>query len=419
MNIRNFLTAIGMAMMLMTSLNLNAQNSSSSSMGGGGDGGGCGVVETIPGCGCQTSGFSPINGQSCASNVCISESPVIPDQLPIGDATDINASFWEQVSQIGMFGWASSSINSSTNLRSDVWIQYTPTNGVVDVEEVFGIIKTNQLTLSVLYPSDTVNFQVGLYNTAGNNLFYGYDKSPIAPPQNGVSSNVLNIVLEMSSESWVPFDGVRRFEIIERDANNNPIRYYSSKEWDIWNGRIRFLNYFAKKFGEIRVTLCNGTEVAHRLNGGKRIIPTTVVMAVGDVSAIGTRTFRDTNRAHIIVSLEESRLNINPVGQLLSIPITAETMRVSGLRMVSDGSDGSGVSIAQIPSGASIWRYGSPSSTAQWMAMVNKSWVDFPVELGQCYWVKLSFDGWPVGNQFYPPWDGNYNEATPVTLSEK
>ncbi len=400
MNICNIIAVIGMMATLMTSFNFNLN------------------AETVFGCGCRTYGYSTITGEPCDKNV--PGSGPVPDRLPIGDATDINANFWEQVSQIGIFGWASSRINSTNNLRSDAWITYSPSNGVVDVEEVFGIIKTNQLTLSVLYPSDMVNLQVGLYNKDGDNLFYGCSGSPIVPPRNGVSSNWLNVVLEMNSESWIPFGDVRWFEIIERDENNNPVRYYSSQKWDMWNGKIRFPNYFAKKFGEIRVTLCDGTEVAYRLDNGKQMTPTAVVMAVGNVSALGTRTFRDTNRVHIVVSLQESDREINPVVQYF-VPVTIEKATISGFRIVSDGGDGV-ASIAQIPSGAFIWRYGSPSSTAQWAEMVNRSSVVVPVEPGQCYWVKLSFDEWPIGNQFNPPYQyngGGGGAVTPTKIEEK
>ena len=159
------------------------------------------TAETILGCGCNTTGFSPITGESCAGN--IPGIGPVPNQLPIGDADDMQAFAWEKVRQIGVFGWAESAIHSSTNVRSVQVIQYTPTSGT-DIEEVFGIIRAQSLVLSVLYPSDTIQLQVGLYDTNGANLFSSYSSSGINPPRNGVSRNLLDVIFNMNSDVLIP-----------------------------------------------------------------------------------------------------------------------------------------------------------------------------------------------------------------------
>lgn len=325
--------------------------------------------------------------------------PVIPDRLPISDATDIQAYAWDQLSQIGMWGWAESAINSSTNLKSGVWIDYPRTNGVVDVEEVFGIIKAQQLLLSVLYPSDKISLQVGLYSKDAN-LFYSYSSGPITSPENGVSKNTLDVVLEMSSEISFPFVGAQWFEIVERDGNGNPIRYYSSRDYDVQNGNLRFPAYFAKKNGEIRVAFCDGTEVAYSLNGGKKIIPTAVEIGVGKVSAFGTRTFRNTNAVYLEVSKEESDKNVNPLSQF-----TTEGGEIKFAAWRPVVSDKQSTAQAEIATAVLIWHQGQPSSTALRVEIGSPNYIAIvPLNNGR-YWVKFEWSsGWPFGNQFSPPY---------------
>lgn len=328
----------------------------------------------------------------------------VPETLPISDATDLRAYAWEQVSQIGINGRAASSINSTTNVQSDLWVQYPRPNGVVDVDEILNLIREQQLVLSVLYPSDSLSLWVNLYDAEGNNLFYGYTQGDINPPKNGVSRNTLFVVLDMNSVISIPFGAAQRFQIVERDASGNPIRYYSSQEWDVYNGKIRFPAYFANKLGEMKVTLNDGTEVAYNLSGGKKITPTDVQVLIGNVSALGTRTFRGALAVFVEVSDEELKKNINPLSQLVNpdgmIYFGSSITRWNGYSHYRE-----------LASSVHIWPQGQPSSTAQVIQIPPMGYTRLWFPGKGRYWVKFKFpSGWPTENQFSPPYQ--YDGAT-------
>lgn len=404
---------IGMMIALFATNSLNAQTVPTTGGDNGGGGSGGGTIIPIP---------------------------AVPDRLPIGDVAELQAYAWEQVANISMYSWASSAIRSTTNVKSDVWIPYkTKVDGALDVGEIFGIIKAQSLVLSVLYPSDRIQLGAGLYDNDGNNLFYSYESSDISPPQNGISKNVLDVMFNMSSEIWIPIGAASWFRIVERDADGNDIRYYSSREYDVRNGKIRFPAYFAKKGGELIVSLRDGTEVAYSLNGGKRIVPTTVKIGVGSVSSVGTRTFRIDhttqgcgsgpfstitgelcpNNVFVAVSSEESERNINPLSQL--VYTGSEEVNFAAWRLVSDNGE---TASSEKASAVKIWHQGQSPSTALGVGIGSpNSYVSVPLEAGR-YWVKFEFaSGWPTGNQFYPPYQyddgGKGAEVVPVLVEEK
>jgi len=133
-----------------------------------------------------------------------------------------------------------------------------------------------------------------------------------------VSENTLDLVFNLGDSAWLKFNNAVGFRIVERDTNNVPIRYWYSQQYDVNNGMIRFPLYFSEKNGEVVVQLTDGREIAYSLqNRGKMITPTTVLLNVGNVSALGMRTFRDTNLVYVVVSEEEFTKNINPLSQLV------------------------------------------------------------------------------------------------------
>ncbi len=333
----------------------------------------------------------------------------VPETLPIGDAADLQAYAWEQVSQVGIYGWAASLIRSTTNAQSDLWVQYSRPNGVVDVDEILNLIRGQQLLLSVLYPSDSLTLGVNLCDAEGNNLFYGYTQGDISSPRNGVSRNTLFVVLDMNSVISIPFGAAQRFQIVERDANGNPVRVYHSSEWDVYNGKIRFPAYFANKLGEMRVTLNDGTEVAYNLSRGKKITPTDVKVLIGNVSALGTRTFRGPLAVVVEVSEEEFKKNITPLSQLVNpdglIHFTASINRSNVYG-----------NYPEFASSVHIWPQGQPSSTALVIQISPLGYTKLWFPGNGRYWVKFKFpSGWPTENQFSPPY--RYEEQT-VTVSE-
>jgi hypothetical protein len=362
---------IGMMALLATS-QTNAQIPPTS--GGGGSGGGGGGVSSVPA------------------------------QLPIS-MDDLQARAWESVANIDVYGWASSFINATTNDKSGVNFPYSPAAGVVDVDEVFTLIQEQRLQFSVLYPSDTISLGAALYDKNWNNLFYGNSSGKINPPENGVSKNTLDIVLNMNDSTLLQFDNAVGFYIVERDAAGNPVRYYYSREWDIQNGWIRFPNYFSEKGGEIVVRLADGTEVAYGLgNRGQRIVPTTVLLKAGEVSALGTRTFRNTNTVYVEVSPKEFDKNINPLSRLV---VGGEKPSWHNFAAWLTDQSQSDSRIMEYASTVLVWRYGQLSSTAKPLEIKNPPYyVPIFLEPGH-YWVKFSFkSGWPYGNQFYPPYQG-------------
>ncbi|MDP2788955.1 MAG: hypothetical protein Q8O46_02800 [bacterium] len=305
------------------------------------------------------------------------------------------------------------------NLNSYTNISYRPENGS-DIEEIFGIIKKQRLGLSMLYESDILNLEVRLNDNDGNNLFAGISSAGINPPQDGVSQNQLDVMFEMNSYLWLPFSSAKWFRIIERDENGNPIRFFSSEEWDIQNGKIRFPGYFSRKAGEIVVTIEDDIEVAYALNGGKKITPIGVKVGIGNIAAFGVRTLRnisvDSFEAVINISQEEIQRNVNPLIQLVndipegfksSMSMFAQLNR-SGCRPgdIFSPTTGEACRDALPPEFSSvifIWLPGQSESQAEKLEVGPSNFFYLPAG---SYWAKFAFpSGWPNGqNQFSPPW---------------
>ncbi len=366
MKIKNLIATIGMMALLVVNFTL-AQTVPVSMGNNGGDSGSSGEIST-------------------------------PDRIP-GDVAELEALNWEKVKYISIYGWSSSSINSTTNVKTSVWLDYSGTNGVVDVEEVLGIIKKQQLLLSVLYPSDQITLGCYLYDKDYNDLFNSYSGASINSPKDGVSSNRLDVVLEMSQNTWLNFADVSWFYIVERDENNNPIRYYYPGEYDIRNGQIRFPNYFSKKNGELVVSLKDGTQVAYGLKAGRKINPTTVQVGIGNVSATGTRTFRGNSNvvAYVEVTLDENQRNISPLSQLVVTGDKPVWVFLGAMRAVNQGTE--------YAFQAQLWMQGQTPANISPIEIDSTHAVAKLLNPGR-YWIKYSFpSGWPKLNQFYQPYN--------------
>lgn len=336
-----------------------------------------------------------------------STSQVTPAQLPIADVNDLQAYAWEHVAWINVSGFSWSAINSSTNVKSYVSVPYPRDQGA-NVEYVLSVIKQQKLALSVLYPSESFNLYVEVNDEAGNNLFYGKDGAQIATPQNGISRNTINMVLQMNPNISIDFPGAQWFQIVERDAAGNAIRYYYSREWEVYNGKLLFPAYFAKKFGELIVTLTDGTQVAYALNGGKQIVPTTVEIGIGNVSVLGTRTLRETNVVFIEISEEELKQNVNPLVQFVNY--TDGWVYLAARIRLPNGQ-------IEYAESVSIWQQGSPPSTAE---IINIPWGCYtprPRLLGP-NWIKFQFRNFP-GDRFGPPYEGEGGQTTVKVSEEK
>ena len=329
----------------------------------------------------------------------------VPERLAIS-MDDLQARAWESVTNVGVFGWSSSSIYATTNDRSEAWSPYQAR--VVDIAEVFRTIESQSLRLSVLYPSDTIGMACGLFNKNGEILFWGTASGKINPPNtNGVSKNRLDIELNLLDNTWLAFSNAVSYYVVERDTNGYPVRFYNSNEWKVRNGLIRFPNYFSDKNGEIIVRLSDGTEVAYGLgNGGQRIIPTTVKLQAGKVSALGTRTFRVHDESVItclVISPEEVARNINPICQLV---IDHQNPLEIGFRAWSESPNQK--ENYRFATSVKIWRHGqlSREGTVLDIPLPQYPSTRILLEPGH-YWLKFGFIDWPIGNQFSPPYDGN------------
>lgn len=327
----------------------------------------------------------------------------VPDQLPIS-MDDLQARAWESVAQIGVYGQVESSIRATTNDQQQVWLPYEPMTGVVDIEEIFAIVKAQKLQFNVLYPNNSIGLGSGLYDKDGNNLIYANAWGNINPPENGVSENTLDLEYNMNDSVWIPFTNATYFRIVERDANGNPVRYYHSSQYDVQNGMIRFFAYFSDKGGEIIVGLEDGTEVAYGLgNRGQRIIPTTVLLSIGNVSALGTRTFRTPmlgyNLVEVLIKPKEFEQNINPLSQLIVGGEKEAQIYFVAYWINAVGEESFATSVH-------VWRQGQPSSSGMQYKIDPSSHTMRDYFAPGHYWVKFTFDGWPIGNQFYPPWQG-------------
>lgn len=334
----------------------------------------------------------------------------VPKQLPL-PIGDYQAMAWEKIANISVGTWASSSINATTNDRSSVWLQYQPKAGVVDIDEVLDIIRSQRLSLDVLYTSDMVGLSANLYGTNGLGLLGGGTSMPINKPgDDGVARNTLDVTLNLDDSIWLQFTNAVWYRIVERDANGNPIRAYYPSQYDIQNGMIRYPGYFASKNGELIVTLSDGTEVAYSLGGGGQIIPTQVAVTVGNVSATGFRTFRNTNTVYVAVTPEEYGRNINPLAQFVNTEGT-DWVYAAAWFTNYDGS-------VEFADTVSVWPQGQPSSTAmQFKITTPVHYV--PLYLGGRNWIKFGFaSGFgETQNQFPPPYQGGggVGVTTPVS----
>lgn len=374
MKTKTLIAAIGMAVLL--AINLNAQTSQTPSGGGSGGGGKIGCDPSV----------------------------LVPERLPIS-MDDLQAMAWKSVAQIGVYGQTSSTVRASTNDQSQVWLPYSPAAGVVDVEEIFSLVRAQRLQWSVVNLEDYIGLGSGLYDRDGNNLLYANNSGKINPPENSVSKNALDLVYNMNDNVWLAFTNAVGYRIVERDQDGNPVLYYYARGYDVQPGRIRFYQYFSGKGGEIIVQLCDGTEVAYGLNnGGQRIVPTTVILNIGEVSALGMRTFRDTNTVYVQVLPEEFQRNINPLSQLVVNGEKSEWINFSAWYIDPQQQGGKEV----FASAVSFWPQGSPSSVAKQLKIAESvPYVPVYLPPGR-YWVKFAFKGWPDGNQFYPPYQGPY-----------
>jgi len=343
---------------------------------------------------------SPNNGGSGGA----SSSAAVSEHLPIGSVAELQAYAWEHVANISEYGWASSSINATTNNKTSVWLAYSPTNGLVDVEEIFGIIESQQLLLSVLNASDTVSLGAGLYDKNNNNLFYSqWASAPINPPsKGGVSSNSLDLMLEMSDRIFVESGDALWFRIVERDEKGNPIRYYYPDQYGVQNGGIFIPAYFAGKLGEVIITKQDGTETAFSLSSGNKMRTMDVALSSGKVSALGTRTFRNNTEVYVEISGEELLRNINPLSQLV---VEKRGWYYFAAWLVGPNK---GDSVQEYASSVKIWSQGQQSTTAKTYVIANPPhYVPVFLEPGR-YWVEYSFGSGfgKTKNQFYPPYDG-------------
>lgn len=386
-SIRSFLVAIGMAIAFI--FNLNAQTPVAPSTGGGG---------------------GPVRPHL-----------TVPDSLPIGDLSGA----WDSVREIYVFSWADQSgINSTSDLVTSVTIPYNPSDGGVDVEEVFRIASEQRLILAVLYSMDVLNIGVYLNDHQGRNLFYGLSSGGINPPVGGSSKNVLGVVLEANPKSWIPFPGAQWFHIVERDENGNAVSFYSSQEGEVYDNGIEFPNYYAPKVGEITIGLADGTEVAYALNGGKKMVPITVHVGIGKVTAIGLRTFRNNLEVASLVvevSPEENIRNISPRVQLMNdiregfksqIQLVAQRRQHGCLPGdVFSRTTGLPCGTPEISAMVLVWPQGTQPTPDQWHPAGPNDFFYLPE--GR-YWAKFAFpSGWPGDqNQFDPPY--NPEEVTPV-----
>ena len=336
--------------------------------------------------------------------ICVGVSNTPPDQLPIGSIEDLQAYAWEQVVYISMDGLASSKINGKDD-SSYAWMKYPKTNGIVDLLEIFGIVKEQKIVLNVLYSTDTAELEANLYDVNGDPLFNSYASANINPPVDGVSRNTLDVSFEMDQNVQINLPGVSWFYIVERDAKGNPIRYYNSDEYSTGNGWFRYPAYFAGKGGEIVLTMTDGTQVAYGLNGGKKLSTTSVKIDVGNVSAKGARTFVVTNDfVFLQITEEESVENINPLCWVNIPGDTNKWVYFGATRKVSEKDDGT--QTMQLATSVGIWSQGKMSNTGmQYKILPSAYCVPVYMSPGR-YLVKFGLDGWPVGNQYYPPYNG-------------
>lgn len=356
-----------------------------------------------------------LNAQTAPTDPWGVSSTSVPDSLPV-TMDDIQTSAWEAVASVGVYGGSSSSINATTNDQAQVNVPYSPAAGVVDIDEVFALVRAQRLRISTLYPTtDSVSLGASLFDKKGNGIFYSdWQSHKIGPFQNSVSEVGLmfNVVLNMSDYVWInALSNAVGFRIVERDATGDPTLFYYSPEYGVQNGMILFPVYFADKIGEIVIQLADGTEVAYGLNGGKKITPTTVLAYINNISALGMRTFRDTNSVYVVVSWEEYSNNINPLSQLVTVDNGKGGAGGYNFAawIIGDPNQRGGAPILGYASSVRIWRQGQPSSTAENYNIVEAAkYTVSPYLTPGRYWVKFAFKGgWPFGNQFQPPYQDN------------
>jgi hypothetical protein len=202
----------------------------------------------------------------------------------------------------------------------------------------------------------------------------------------------------MSQYTWLDMADVSWFYIVERDENNNPVRYYYPSEYDMQNGQIRFPNYFSKKNGEMIVSLKNGTQVAYGLKGGRKITPTSVQVVIGNVSATGTRMFRGNSNvvAYVEVTSNENQRNINPLSQLVVTGDKPVWVSLAAWRTAQG---------TEYAFQAQVWLQGQTPANVSPIEIGSTHAVAKLLNPGR-YWLKYSFpSGWPKLNQFYQPYN--------------
>lgn len=327
----------------------------------------------------------------------------VPDSLPIGSVAERQADAWERVSQIHVGSAAQSIINGFTNHVSYVSIDYKPFL-IPDPNEIFGIVRTQQLVLDVLYPSQDISLGSWLFDKHGNNLFYAQSQAPINPPLNGVSKNILDITFELSDYSFIPFPNVDYYYIVERDNNGNAIRFWNAREYEQGNNGIMYPNYFSGKKGEIVITLIDGTQVAYsNSDHGRKIKTTQVNVDIGNISALGLRTLGGTNRVVIEVTAEEFKRHINPAIRF----VFKGGLINSGWADFNCWLYNSVTGQVEYASSVDIWPQGQPSSTGQ-RAIISLpgQGTSTPLKEGVAYWAKFNFvSGFgQIKNQFNPPY---------------
>lgn len=254
--------------------------------------------------------------------------PVTPQTLPIGSVAEAVSYAWESMRYISMNAWTKSTINTTTS-KPSVWLEYQGRGGFVDIQEVLGTISGQHLYLSTLYSNDTASVQLSLYDTNGQNLFYGGTSSVL--PENG-QAVVVNVQLDVNPEINVPFPGAQWYYIVERDEAGNAVRYYYPHGSQQRNGNINFPLYFAGKLGEMVVTMQDGTQVAYSLNGGRRIVPNNLEVAV-NVTTVGMRVVNDSSQLSVVTTEDEYSMGINPLIQYTTPSartLTCKAMTSSG-----------------------------------------------------------------------------------------
>jgi len=244
--------------------------------------------------------------------------PNAPESMPFGD---LRKWAWERVGGVAGTGW--SEMDNPTNNPLTFWVKYEKPRGFVMVNEIFDIVKTQSLSITLVTTNQQyVAYYCRLTDTNGFPSFYDVNYSTVTPPiGGGVISKKVPLKFKMAEFLWVPCGGAVGFTIVEEDENGKPIRFYSSQQ--IIEGWMRAPAYFGGKTGKVTLIFPGGAEKEYDLKSGKSPIKDAeVLFSVSEVSEIGTRTFvgfggqAGTNQIIMKLSPEESEQHINPVAQV-------------------------------------------------------------------------------------------------------